>query len=95
MDSGGALGGVTNDQPPIVPAAVGPPPAGTAATAGVQLSAEEHALYEELFSALDVGGGERIQGSRASVLLRAANLPTETLQLVSDAAVAINLSYIS
>ncbi|OQR67045.1 hypothetical protein BIW11_13760 [Tropilaelaps mercedesae] len=86
MDNGGALGGVTSYQPPATAAAagVGPPTTGSVLTAGVQLSAEEHALYEELFAALDVGGDERIQGSQASVLLRAANLPTETLQLITE-----------
>ncbi|XP_003741287.2 ralBP1-associated Eps domain-containing protein 1 [Galendromus occidentalis] len=56
----------------------------TADCCKLQLSADERCFYEELFLNFDNGGDGRIQGSQASALLRAANLPTDTLQQITE-----------
>lgn len=48
----------------------------------LKLTDAEQRYFGELFSAYDVDGQEKISGSKASELLLATQLPTETLQQV-------------
>ncbi|XP_077488535.1 RALBP1 associated Eps domain containing isoform X17 [Amblyomma americanum] len=51
---------------------------------GLKLTDAEQRYFGELFSAYDVDGQEKISGSKASELLLATQLPTETLQQITE-----------
>lgn len=51
---------------------------------GLKLTDAEQRYFGELFSAYDVDGQEKIAGSKASELLLATQLPTETLQQITE-----------
>ncbi|XP_075751872.1 RALBP1 associated Eps domain containing isoform X2 [Rhipicephalus microplus] len=51
---------------------------------GLKLTDGEQRYFGELFSAYDVDGQEKISGSKASELLLATQLPTETLQQITE-----------
>lgn len=51
---------------------------------GLKLTDAEQRYFGELFSAYDVDGQERVAGSKASELLLATQLPTETLQQITE-----------
>lgn len=50
----------------------------------LKLTDAEQRYFGELFSAYDVDGQEKISGSKASELLLATQLPTETLQQITE-----------
>lgn len=57
---------------------------GVACVSGVHLSPAEQVFFSELFDSFDVDKSSLIRGSQASTLLLASQLPTETLQLITE-----------
>lgn len=60
---------------------------------GLKLSEAEHRYFGELFTTYDVDNQDKVSGSKASELLLATQLPTETLQQITEVCGAKRLGH--